>query len=497
MDGEIVKLVTKGGECFDAAFQRKQVPPDRDGVLYLFHLNDCRNNRGMRLVSLFRSGPAKLGIQDYESRIENVRLNTLRRAFDLGALRFEAAYDEHRYKELRLDTSDFNVQPPASPEHIKQYIKNKAYWLGFKYNKKPGVYFMQFDTPVDLEYLGSNVADVRRYAWLLGEQGLLKGTQFPGTGQPTNKLVGEYESASSLKDMRRPETEDEWDVFISHASEDKDAIARPLADALRAKGLRVWYDEFSLEVGDSLRQSIDRGLAKSRFGVVILSAHFFAKHWPQTELNGLATREVDGEKVILPVWHNITFEEVRRHSPTLADRIAVDAKQGLGNVITQLMKVVSHTSNKPSKETSRRGMSLKAIIQHRPLPVPGGPADDEELHELSVGIENDGNQDATDFRLDVEIPAGFVDGGGYIIEKRAARPGVRLFQVSHSDREIEHLYPGTTVPNLVTVNCVIWGKVKREHPELLEERITATVYSGSMPPSVTTKPLAELRITPR
>lgn len=142
-------------------------------------------------------------------------------------------------------------------------------------------------------------------------------------------------------------------------------------------------------------------------------------------------------------------------------------------------------------------MSLKAIIQHRPLPVPGGPADDEELHELSVGIENDGNQDATDFRLDVEIPAGFVDGGGYIIEKRAARPGVRLFQVSHSDRKIEHLYPGTTVPNLVTVNCVIWGKVKREHPELLEERITATVYSGSMLPSVTTKRLAELRIARR
>ena len=110
MDGEGLKLVTKGGECFDAAFRRKQVLPDRDGVLYLFHLNDCRNGRGMRLVSLFRSGPAKLGIQDYESRIENVHLNTLRRAFDLGTLTFESDYDEHRYKELRLDTSDFDIQ---------------------------------------------------------------------------------------------------------------------------------------------------------------------------------------------------------------------------------------------------------------------------------------------------------------------------------------------------------------------------------------------------
>lgn len=147
----------------------------------------------------------------------------------------------------------------------------------------------------------------------------------------------------------------------------------------------------------------------------------------------------------------------------------------------------------PTREERRRGLSLKATIQHCRLPVPGGRADDEELHELSVGIENDGDQDATDFRLDVEIPAGFVDGSGYNIEKRAARPGVRLFQVSHTDRNIEHLYPGTTIPSLVTVNCVICGKAKREHPSSLQEKITATVYSGSMAPRVTTKTLAELR----
>jgi hypothetical protein len=77
-----------------------------------------------------------------------------------------------------------------------------------------------------------------------------------------------------------------WDVFISHASEDKEAIARPLADALKSKGLKVWYDDFSLTVGDSLRQSIDRGLSYSRYGVVILSPRFFEKHWPQQEQKG-------------------------------------------------------------------------------------------------------------------------------------------------------------------------------------------------------------------
>ena len=95
----------------------------------------------------------------------------------------------------------------------------------------------------------------------------------------------------------------QWDFLISHASEDKEAIARPLAEALRSKGKKVWYDDFSLKVGDSLRESIDYGLAHSSFGIVILSPRFFEKHWPNKELDGLAAREVNGAKVILPVWH--------------------------------------------------------------------------------------------------------------------------------------------------------------------------------------------------
>ena len=89
----------------------------------------------------------------------------------------------------------------------------------------------------------------------------------------------------------------------------------------------------------SLRQSIDRGLARSRFGVVILSARFFEKHWPQQELNGLATREVNGEKVILPVWHGVGFSEVRNYSPTL-DRIAVQTKDRLAHVVQKIVEVV-------------------------------------------------------------------------------------------------------------------------------------------------------------
>ena len=105
-------------------------------------------------------------------------------------------------------------------------------------------------------------------------------------------------------------------VFICHASEDKDDFVRPLAEILKTHHLDVWYDEFTLIVGDSLREAIDRGLANSKFGIVVLSPHFFRKRWPQRELNGLVAREIaEGRRVVLPVWHCIDRDAIIRHSP--------------------------------------------------------------------------------------------------------------------------------------------------------------------------------------
>lgn len=112
------------------------------------------------------------------------------------------------------------------------------------------------------------------------------------------------------------------DVFISHASEDKDEIVRSLANALVSQGLNVWYDEFSLRIGDSLRQKIDRGLATSRVGLVVLSPSFISKGWTNYELDGIVTRAVSGEQILLPIWHNITKQQVMDFSPSLADKVA-------------------------------------------------------------------------------------------------------------------------------------------------------------------------------
>lgn len=131
-----------------------------------------------------------------------------------------------------------------------------------------------------------------------------------------------------------------WDVFISYAGEDRETVARPLAEALRARGLAVWFDKFELSLGDRLRRKIDEGLANSRYGAVVLSPAFFQKHWPQLELDGLAQREVDGQKVILPIWHNIDHAGVATYSPTLADRMAASWSDGLERVVDEIIAVV-------------------------------------------------------------------------------------------------------------------------------------------------------------
>ena len=129
------------------------------------------------------------------------------------------------------------------------------------------------------------------------------------------------------------------DVFICHASEDKDEFVRPLAEALRAHNLAVWYDEFALDVGDSLREAIDRGLATSRYGIVVLSPSFFRKRWPQRELNGLVAREMaDDRGMILPVWHRVDRDAVVAFSPPLADLRAAVSVSGIATVVGQLLK---------------------------------------------------------------------------------------------------------------------------------------------------------------
>jgi hypothetical protein len=149
--------------------------------------------------------------------------------------------------------------------------------------------------------------------------------------------------------MEKPERA--YDLFVSHASEDKDGIARPLAQALAARGVTVWFDEAVLELGDSLRRKIDEGLTQCKYGVVILSPRFFAKEWPQWELDGLVARETaSGEKAILPIWHQIDRDAVTRHSPLLAGRLAARSSDGIEAIVEKIMAVLKRRSSTTASE---------------------------------------------------------------------------------------------------------------------------------------------------
>lgn len=138
-----------------------------------------------------------------------------------------------------------------------------------------------------------------------------------------------------------------YDLFICHASEDKDEFVRPLADLLKKENVEVWYDEFSLKLGDSIRRSIDKGLSQSRFGVVVISSSFLKKEWTQYELDGLTEKEISGkEKVILPVWHDIDYKEVLNYSPSLANKKAALSRNGLKSVVKEIMGVI-HPQGSP------------------------------------------------------------------------------------------------------------------------------------------------------
>jgi hypothetical protein len=150
----------------------------------------------------------------------------------------------------------------------------------------------------------------------------------------------------------------QWDAFISHASEDKDAVVLPLKQLLEAQGLRVWVDKFQLTVGDSLRQAIERGLSESRFGIVVISPRFLEKEWTQAELDGLLARETPSGKVILPVWHEIDAATIALRAPMLAGRLAVNTQLGLPHVASELMKAIRRDSS--DGQSHERSLRLTA-----------------------------------------------------------------------------------------------------------------------------------------
>lgn len=152
------------------------------------------------------------------------------------------------------------------------------------------------------------------------------------------KMQSQIKKVDTLNASRNLYTQNndiKYDVFISHATEDKKDFVDELVFELQRVKIKVWYDKICIKWGESLRSKIDEGLRNSRFGIVVLSQAYISKGWTQYELEGLFNIEMTNGKTILPIWHNITKSQVQLFSPTIAGRLAMNTTMQTPNEIAQ------------------------------------------------------------------------------------------------------------------------------------------------------------------
>jgi hypothetical protein len=238
---------------------------------------------------------------------------------------------------LTIESSDYDykarrfVFQKATDEEIADFLRRKVYWLGFRRgNQATRMYIAD---SYDAEYLGVSSDRLQQIGAILAAKGFIQLDSSGVYASAGTKLLLEahnldreraalFGATPSAPETASNEAVPPFDVFISHATEDKNYV-EPLVTALEAAGIRVWFDKTNLEWGDDLRTAIDRGLTACRYGIVVFSKAFLGKKkWTEYELNSLFAREQAGKKLILPIWHGITREDLIQYSPAFADRFA-------------------------------------------------------------------------------------------------------------------------------------------------------------------------------
>ncbi len=118
----------------------------------------------------------------------------------------------------------------------------------------------------------------------------------------------------------------EFDVFISHANKDKENLIEELYSSLKTLGVTIFYDKESLEWGDNWKDRILNGTKKAEFAIIVISENFFDREWTERELHEFLNRQNrSGQKLILPILHNITASQLQEKYPSVADIQAIDS----------------------------------------------------------------------------------------------------------------------------------------------------------------------------
>lgn len=140
--------------------------------------------------------------------------------------------------------------------------------------------------------------------------------QMKDAQQEANRIV---KSGIKLYDQQSKE----YDVFISYVQSDSLEYVDKLEQALKQKNVEVWRDKSDMIIGQSMTQAIENGLVKSKLAIVVLSPNYLCKYWTNFELDGIFSKQgLTGEQMILPIWNNVSAEDIAKKRPSLANLLA-------------------------------------------------------------------------------------------------------------------------------------------------------------------------------
>lgn len=226
------------------------------------------------------------------------------------------------FSDKPVRKSETDPEEEARLRNFKDAYKNRGIYFEYQSNaelrellRRHLILYFKNKTEKEYQAVGSELlAESSQYRLLAAEQKpfeLVNQIKFP---------------ALSKKNHVKRDVQEEYDVFISHAWEDKESFVDEFVAALKANGIKPWYDTSKMKWGDSMREKIDNGLKKSKVGIVILSPNYInnEKYWTKTELDGLFQIESVNGKTILPIWHNLTKKQVMEYSPIVANKIAIN-----------------------------------------------------------------------------------------------------------------------------------------------------------------------------
>lgn len=134
----------------------------------------------------------------------------------------------------------------------------------------------------------------------------------------------------------------EYDVFISYVQSDSFDYVNKLETALTDRGIVTWRDKSDMQIGKSMTESIENALVKSKLAIVVLSPNYLQKYWTNFELNGIFSKQnLTGEQMILPIWNNVSAEDIGKKRPFLANLLAwnvsMDKVEDIASYIAEML----------------------------------------------------------------------------------------------------------------------------------------------------------------